>query len=105
MESLGVTAPEARLIGRCSTGLIEELRPNPVRQQSDDSPALLSDAKPRVLVVEDNPDMNRLVSQSLSVRLSGDDADEDVGRASRAADEHSNGIAHGFREGILSRTR
>ena len=104
MESLGVTAPEARLIGRCSTGLIEELRPNPVRQQSDDSPALLSDAKPRVLVVEDNPDVNRLVSQSLSVRLSGDDA-ADVGCASHAADEHSNGIAHGFREGILSRTR
>jgi PAS domain S-box-containing protein len=46
-------------------GMIEELRPRPLHRQPDVS-ATDSTERPRVLVVEDNPDMNRFVTECLA---------------------------------------
>ncbi|HEY0555859.1 MAG TPA: ATP-binding protein [Thermoanaerobaculia bacterium] len=63
-------APEAHLDRVALDGLIEELRPSvPARPAGEGSGADSGPmGKPRILVVEDNADMNRFVTQSLSGR-------------------------------------
>jgi PAS domain S-box-containing protein len=56
-----VDAPDADLNRTILDGLIEELRPNVAPRRASESAG-----KPRVLVVEDNADMNRFVSESLA---------------------------------------
>jgi PAS domain S-box-containing protein len=49
-------------------GLIEELRPSVAARRTEEAEGSGATGKPRVLVVEDNADMNRFVSQCLSSR-------------------------------------
>jgi PAS domain S-box-containing protein len=60
-----VVAADASLDRTLLNGLIEELRPRPLPRQTEVS-APSGVERPRVLVVEDNPDMNRFVSQCLA---------------------------------------
>jgi PAS domain S-box-containing protein len=47
-------------------GVIEELRPSAVHRQTEEAASLDLVERPRVLVVEDNVDMNRFITQSLA---------------------------------------
>jgi PAS domain S-box-containing protein len=58
--------PEAVLNRTVLQGLIEELQPNVSDRQSEEVVQTGEEKKPCVLVVEDNPDMNRFVNQSLA---------------------------------------
>jgi PAS domain S-box-containing protein len=67
-DAEGLAAPAASLDRTMLDGMIEELRPEAPRRQ-DEGVADPGDAeRPRVLVVEDNPDMNRFISQCLAGR-------------------------------------
>jgi PAS domain S-box-containing protein len=57
-------APDAGVNRTILDGLIEELRPAAAPRPAEAT----TPGRPRVLVVEDNPDMNRFVSESLSGR-------------------------------------
>ncbi|HEX4963959.1 MAG TPA: ATP-binding protein [Thermoanaerobaculia bacterium] len=60
--------PEAHLDRTLLDGLIEELRPSAATRQIEEAVVSGVTGKPRVLVVEDNADMNRFVAQCLSSR-------------------------------------
>jgi PAS domain S-box-containing protein len=59
---------EAHLDRILLDGILEELRPSASARQTEDAAGAEVAGKPRVLVVEDNVDMNRFVTQSLSGR-------------------------------------
>jgi PAS domain S-box-containing protein len=59
---------EAHLDRILLDGILEELRPSAPARQTEDAAGVEVAGKPRILVVEDNADMNRFVTQSLSGR-------------------------------------
>lgn len=61
-------ASDASLDRTVLDGLIAELGSASPGRQVDDAPASPAAGRPRILVVEDNPDMNRFVAQCLSSR-------------------------------------
>jgi PAS domain S-box-containing protein len=66
---LGIEAtppPEARIDRDARLGVIEELRAAHAPRPSEALPSAPAAPKPRILVVEDNPDMNRFVTSCLS---------------------------------------
>lgn len=61
-----LAAPDAGIDRTTLEGLIEELRPGGAPRSAEGRPDSAIIGKPRVLVVEDNADMNRFITQSLA---------------------------------------
>jgi PAS domain S-box-containing protein len=65
-DSESLASPDAGLNRTILDGVLEELRPDGSSPRAEGAPDSGASERPRVLVVEDNPDMNRFVTQCLA---------------------------------------